>query len=166
MERDTKQDKGTALVPLFHKFLYFHQRQRMEREWRSVFVTSTNTNSHAWIERLAEAEKAEALLRLINEYRVYTQRFAQLPTWDILEFLQKLDNEVNERYNKEVKDAEREKIKEQYFLLTHKKPFLWWSNERILEEMEKFKKNNWWEVSKSHLDVKKSEWKKVLRKQN
>ena len=138
----------------------------MEREWRSVFVTSTNTNSHAWIERLAEAEKAEALLRLINEYRVYTQRFAQLPTWDILEFLQKLDNEVNERYNKEVKDAEREKIKEQYFLLTHKKPFLWWSHERILEEMEKFKKNNWWEVSKSHLDVKKSEWKKVLRKQN
>jgi hypothetical protein len=47
-----------------------------------------------------------------------------MPTWDILEFLQKLDNELNERYNKEVKDAERDKIKEQYFLLTKKKPFL------------------------------------------
>jgi hypothetical protein len=50
--------------------------------------------------------------------------FEYMPTWDILEFLHKLDNEINDRYNKEVKDAERDKIKEQYFLLTHKKPFL------------------------------------------
>ena len=89
-----------------------------------ALVDTTNTNSHAGIERVEEAEKASALLRLVNEYRVYTQRFETLPTWDILEFLQKLDNEINERYNKEVKDAERDKIKEQYFLLTHKKPFL------------------------------------------
>ena len=129
-----------------------------------ALVDTSNQNSHAWIERQQEAEKATALLKLINEYRVYTQRFAQLPTWDILEFLQKLDNEVNERYNKEVKDAERDKIKEQYFLLTHKKPFLWWSNERILEEMEKFKNNNWWEVSKWSLDSKKAKWKKALSK--
>ena len=90
--------------------------------------------------------------------------FEYMPTWDILEFLQKLDNELNERYNKEVKDAERDKIKEQYFLLTKKKPFLWWSNERILEEMEKFKEANSKEVSKNHLDVKKHEWKKILNK--
>ena len=130
----------------------------------TALVDTSNMNNHAWIERQQEAEKATALLKLINEYRVYTQRFAELPTWDILEFLQKLDNEVNERYNKEVKDAERDKIKEQYFLLTHKKPFLWWSNERILEEMEKFKNNNWWEVSKWSLDSKKAKWKKALSK--
>jgi biotin-(acetyl-CoA carboxylase) ligase len=86
--------------------------------------TDNVKNSHASIERQQDAERASALLKIINEYRVYTQRFETLPTWDILEFLQKLDNEVNERYNKEVKDAERDKIKEQYFLLTHKKPFL------------------------------------------
>jgi hypothetical protein len=79
------------------------------------------------------------LLKIINEYRIYTQRFAELPTWDVLEFLQKLDNEVNERYNKEVEDKERNKIREEYFLLTHKKPFGGWSNEKILDEMEKYK---------------------------
>jgi len=122
--------------------------------------TDNVKNSHASIERQQDAERASALLKIINEYRVYTQRFETLPTWDILEFLQKLDNEVNERYNKEVKDAERDKIKEQYFLLTHKKPFLWWSNERILEEMEKFKEKC---VENEDLTSKKSRWKKVLK---
>ena len=130
----------------------------MRTDW---LVDTTNTNSHAGIERVEEAEKASALLRLVNEYRVYTQRFETLPTWDILEFLQKLDNEINERYNKEVKDAERDKIKEQYFLLTHKKPFLWWSNERILEEMEKYKSKD---LSENTLDSKKSKWKTALNK--
>lgn len=116
----------------------------------------TKQNNHAWIKRLEESEKAEALLKIINEYRVYTQRFAELPTWDVLEFLQKLDNEVNERYNKEVEDKERNKIREEYFLLTHKKPFWGWSNERILDEMEKYKEK--WEVT--DLLSKKKRWNK------
>ena len=128
-----------------------------------ALVDTSNKNNHAWIERQQESEKATSLLRLVNEYRVYTQRFEQLPTWDILEFLQKLDNEINERYNKEVKDAERDKIKEQYFLLTHKKPFLWWSNERILEEMDKYKENQTI-LSEHTLDSKKSRWKTALKK--
>lgn len=90
--------------------------------------------------------------------------YEYMPTWDILEFLQKLDNELNERYNKEVKDAERDKIKEQYFLLTKKKPFLWWSNERILEEIERYKANKQNELSDNTLDSKKSRWKTALKK--
>ena len=117
-------------------------------------------SNYKGIKRLEEGEKAEALLKIINEYRLYVQRYAELPTWDILEFLQKLDNEVNDRYNKEVKDAERDKIKEQYFLLTHKKPFLWWSNDRILEEMEKYKAPKE-EIQDNSLRTKKTQWKKI-----
>jgi two-component sensor histidine kinase len=88
-------------------------------------VDTTNIqNNHAGIERIQESEKAQALLKLVVDYRTHVQMYEYMPTWDILEFLQKLDNELNERYNKEVKDAERDKIKEQYFLLTKKKPFL------------------------------------------
>ena len=129
-----------------------------------ALVDISNSNNHAWIQRQQESEKATKLLKLVVDYRTHVQMFEYMPTWDILEFLQKLDNELNERYNKEVKDAERDKIKEQYFLLTKKKPFLWWSNERILEEMEKYKEANSKEVSKNHLDVKKHEWKKILSK--
>ena len=129
-----------------------------------ALVDTSNINNHAWIQRQQESEKATKLLKLVVDYRTHVQMFEYMPTWDILEFLQKLDNEINDRYNKEVKDAERDKIKEQYFLLTKKKPFLWWSNERILEEMEKYKESNSKEVSKNHLDVKKHEWKKILSK--
>lgn len=129
-----------------------------------ALVDTSNINNHAWIQRQENSEKATKLLKLVQDYRTHVQMFEYMPTWDILEFLQKLDNEMNERYNKEVKDAERDKIKEQYFLLTKKKPFLWWSNERILEEMEKYKEANSKEVSKNHLDVKKHEWKKILSK--
>lgn len=124
-------------------------------------LDKSNTNNHAWIERQANSEKAAKLLKLVSDYRTHVQMFEYMPTWDILEFLHKLDNEINERYNKEVKDAERDKIKEQYFLLTHKKPFLWWSNERILEEMEKYKSKD---LSENTLDSKKSKWKTALNK--
>lgn len=130
----------------------------------SELVDISNSNNHAGIKRVEDAEKAEALLKIINEYRVHTTMYESLPTWDVLEFLQKLDDEVNERYNKEVQNAERDKIKEQYFLLTHKKPFGWRTNERLLEEIEKFKANNSKTVAESHLIVKKNEWKNVLRK--
>lgn len=128
-------------------------------------VDTTNIqNNHAGIERIQESEKAQALLKLVVDYRTHVQMYEYMPTWDILEFLQKLDNELNERYNKEVKDAERDKIKEQYFLLTKKKPFLWWSNERILEEIEKYKANKQNELSDNTLDSKKSRWKTALKK--
>ena len=122
-------------------------------------LDKSNQNNHAWIERQQESEKATKLLKLVVDYRTHVQMFEYMPTRDILEFLHKLDNEINERYNKEVKDAERDKIKEQYFLLTHKKPFLWWSNERILEEMEKYKSKD---LSENTLDSKKSKWKTAL----
>lgn len=137
---------GVKKLLTFFYLFYYHKRM----------LDVTKQNNHAWIKRLEESEKAEALLKIINEYRVYTQRFAELPTWDVLEFLQKLDNEVNERYNKEVEDKERNKIREEYFLLTHKKPFWGWSNERILDEMEKYKEK--WEVT--DLLSKKKRWNK------
>ena len=127
-------------------------------------LDKSNQNNHAWIERQQESEKATKLLKLVVDYRTHVQMYEYMPTWDILEFLQKLDNELNERYNKEVKDAERDKIKEQYFLLTKKKPFLWWSNERILEEIERYKDNKQNELSDNTLDSKKSRWKTALKK--
>lgn len=84
----------------------------------------TNKNNHAGIQRREENEKAEALLRVINERRMYVNRFAELPTWDELEWLSKLQREVEDRYSKEVNDSETLRIREEYLLLTHKKPFL------------------------------------------
>ena len=63
-----------------------------------------NKNNHQLIKRAENSEKAESILKMINEYRVYATRFETLPTWDILEYLSRLENEVMEKYNKEVFD--------------------------------------------------------------
>ena len=87
-------------------------------------IDYTNKNNHAGIQRRTENEKAEALLGLVNERRMYVHRFAELPTWDELEWLSKLQREIEDRYNKEVNDAETLRIREEYLKLTNKKPFL------------------------------------------
>jgi hypothetical protein len=87
-------------------------------------IDYTNKNNHAGITRREENDKAEALLKFINERRLYVNRYAELPTWDELEWLSKLQREVEDRYYKEVNDAETLRIREEYLLLTHKKPFL------------------------------------------
>ena len=87
-------------------------------------IDYTNKNNHAGIQRRNENEKAEALLGLVNERRLYVNRFAELPTWDELEWLSKLQREIEDRYNKEVNDAETLRIREEYLKLTNKKPFL------------------------------------------
>jgi hypothetical protein len=87
-------------------------------------IDYTNKNNHAGIQRRTENEKAEALLGLVNERRLYVNRFSQLPTWDELEWLAKLQREIEDRYNKEVNDAETLRIREEYLKLTNKKPFL------------------------------------------
>jgi hypothetical protein len=56
------------------------------------------------VERLEASEKAEAILKVINEYRVYCSRFENLPTWDVLEFLNKLQKELFERYGEDVEN--------------------------------------------------------------
>ena len=125
----------------------------------------TNKNNHAGIQRREENEKAEALLKIINERRMYVNRFAELPTWDELEWLSKLQREVEDRYSKEVNDSETLRIREEYLLLTHKKPFLWWSNEEIIKRMEAWKEEHSVDEVKWHsLDNKKYKWKKALKK--
>ena len=57
-------------------------------------IDYTNKNNHASIQRREENEKAEALLKFINERRLYVNRYAELPTWDELEWLAKLQREV------------------------------------------------------------------------
>ena len=118
----------------------------------------TNKNNHAGIQRRTENEKAEALLGLVNERRLYVNRFSQLPTWDELERLAKLQREIEDRYNKEVNDAETLRIREEYLKLTNKKPFLWWSNEEIIRRMEEIKAN--WQNTEAGLKFKKSQWQK------
>ena len=130
-------------------------------------MDATNTNNHAGIERREASEKAEALLRVINDYRMYCNRFETLPTWDILEFLSKLERELFERYGKEVNNAELDRARNNYFLLTHKKPFMAWGVEELRKRMEEFKaetdKAND-SMSSEYLTVKKSQWKKALKR--
>ena len=122
-------------------------------------IDYTNKNNHAGIQRRNENEKAEALLGLVNERRLYVNRFSQLPTWDELERLAKLQREIEDRYNKEVNDAETLRIREEYLLLTHKKPFLWWSNEEIINRMEKWKEEHQPDEVEWHsLEEKKRKW--------
>ena len=121
-----------------------------------------NKNSHAGIERRSESEKAEALLKLINERRMYVNRYAELPTWDELEWLSRLQKEVEDRYQKEVNDAETLRLREEYLKLTNKKPFLWWSNEEIIRRMDEIKAE--WQNTEAGLKFKKSEWKKAMKK--
>ena len=127
-------------------------------------IDYTNKNNHAGIQRRTENEKAEALLGLVNERRLYVNRFSQLPTWDELEWLAKLQREVEWRYQKEVNDAETLRIREEYLLLTNKKPFLWWSNEEIIKRMEEFKANQDTENTPNGLNYKKVQWKKAMKK--
>lgn len=130
-------------------------------------MDSSNTNNHAGIERREASEKAEALLRVINDYRMYCNRFETLPTWDILEFLSKLERELFERYGKEVNNAELDRARNDYFLLTHKKPFMAWGVEELRKRMEEFKAETDKEnetLDKQYLIVKKSQWKKAMKK--
>lgn len=126
-------------------------------------LDTNNLNNHAGILRQENTEKAEALLRLINEYRVYVNRFSTLPTWDILQRLSKLESEVMERYNKEVFDWERERIKNEYYKITGKKPFLWWTNEEIEQKMKEYMESDA-DIAEDTLKSKKSRWKKAMKK--
>lgn len=126
-------------------------------------LDTNNLNNHAGILRQENTEKAEALLRLINEYRVYVNRFSILPTWDILQRLSKLESEVMERYNKEVFDWERERIKNEYYKITGKKPFLWWTNEEIEQKMKEYMESDA-DIAEDTLKSKKSRWKKAMKK--
>ena len=121
-----------------------------------------NKNNHAMADRMANSEKAEAILKVINEYRMYVQRFETLPTWDILEWLSKLENEVMEKYNKEVFDWERDKLKNEYYYLTGKRPFGAWSNEELQRRIDEFKE--WGKISEETLESKKARWKKAMKK--
>lgn len=126
-------------------------------------LDTNNQNNHAGIERQENSEKAEALLKVINDYRMYVQMYETLPTWDILEFLSKLQNELFERYNKELYDLERDKVKNEYFYLTGKKPFLWWSTDEIRKKIEEFREE-WQPQTEDALKSKKKRWKQAMKK--
>lgn len=121
-----------------------------------------NKNNHAIVNRMANSEKAEAILKVINEYRVYAQWFETLPTWDILQYLSRLENEVMEKYNKEVFDWERDKLKNEYYYLTGKRPFGAWTNEEIQRKIEEYRQ--WGAISEETLESKKARWKKAMQK--
>ena len=125
----------------------------------SNLVDTTNLNNHAWIKRMEASEKAESVLKVINDYRMYTQRFESLPTWDVLEFLSKLQKELFKSYEEELVNSERDRLREEYFLQVGKKPFLWWDADKIREELEKYRSGLDTEF-KTDLRIKKSQWKK------
>lgn len=130
-------------------------------------INKSNINNHAGVERREASEKAEALLRVINEYRVYCNRFESLPTWDILEFLGRLQNELLDRYREEVDNWELDKARNDYFMVVGKKPFMAWSVEEVYKKIEEYKAEM---QEKNKLDehylstVKKNQWKKAIKK--
>ena len=130
-------------------------------------MDKSNTNNHAGVERREASDKVEALLKVINDYRLYCNRFETLPTWDILEFLSKLQKELFDRYEKEVNDWEIDKARNEYFMVVGKKPFMAWSVEEVYKKIEEYKaemkqKNT---LSEGYLStVKKNQWKKQMKK--
>ena len=130
-------------------------------------INKSNINNHAGVERREASEKAEALLRVINEYRVYCNRFETLPTWDILEFLGRLQNELLDRYREEVDNWELDKARNDYFMVVGKKPFMAWSVEEVYKKIDEYKAEM---QEKNKLDehylstVKKNQWKKAIKK--
>lgn len=121
------------------------------------FIDTTNSNNHAGIERREASERAEALLRVINEYRIYCNRFESLPSWDVLEFLNKLQKELFERYGEEVNNGELDKVRNEYFLLVGKKPFMAWGIDELKVRMEEFR-NKPMQISPKTLHSKKTRW--------
>ena len=128
------------------------------------FMDATNTNNHAGIERREASERAEAILKLINEYRVYAHRFESLPTWDVLGFLNKLQDELFERFGRDVNNWELDRARNDYFLLTHKKPFMAWDVEEIRRRMDEWSEEKKGDLSSKTLPSKKTRWKKAMKK--
>ena len=128
------------------------------------FIDLENKNNHAWVERREASERAEAILKLINEYRVYAHRFESLPTWDVLGFLNKLQDELFERFGRDVNNWELDRARNDYFLLTHKKPFMAWDVEEIRRRMDEWSEEKKWDLSSKTLPSKKTRWQKALKK--
>ena len=132
------------------------------------FLDTSNKNNHAGVERREASERAEAILKLINEYRVYAHRFESLPTWDVLGFLNKLQDELFDKFGKDVENGELDKLRNDYFLMAHKKPFMAWGIDELKKRMEELKaetdkKNEG--MSENYLSTyKKSQWKKAMKK--
>ena len=103
------------------------------------FLDTSNKNNHAGVERREASERAEALLKLINEYRVYSHRFESLPTWDILEFLSKLEKELFNRFGGDVENGEIDKLRNEYFMVVGKKPFMAWNADELRKRIEDYK---------------------------
>ena len=130
------------------------------------FLDTSNKNNHAGVERREASERAEALLKLINEYRVYSHRFENLPTWDVLEFLSKLEKELFNRFGGDVENGEIDKLRNEYFMVVGKKPFMAWNADELRKRIEDYKAEM---QEKNKLDghylstVKKNQWKKLKK---
>ena len=124
-------------------------------------LDETNSNNHAGIERREASERAEAILKLINEYRVYVNRFQSLPTWDVLEFLRKIEKELFERFGDDVENWELDKVRNEYFLIVGKKPFMAWWVEELRKRIEEFREKP--QISEKTLHSKKSRWDKMKK---
>lgn len=132
------------------------------------FLDTSNKNNHAGVERREASERAEAILKLINEYRVYAHRFESLPTWDVLGFLNKLQNELFDKFGKDVENGELDRLRNDYFLMAHKKPFMAWGVDELKKKLEGMKAETDKEnegMSENYLSTyKKSQWKKAMKK--
>jgi hypothetical protein len=82
-----------------------------------------------------------------------------LPTWDVLEFLSKLEKELFNRFGGDVENGEIDKLRNEYFLVFGKKPFMAWGVEDLKKRIEQGKLEGGTEISEKTLHSKKSRWK-------
>ena len=83
--------------------------------------------------------------------------------WDVLQFLRKMEKELFERFGEDVENGEVDRVRNEYFLLVGKKPFMAWDIEEIKRRMEEFKEEKQ-SLSSKTLPSKKARWKKALKK--
>jgi hypothetical protein len=88
---------------------------------------------------------------------LYANRFQSLPTWDVLEFLNKLQKELFEQYWGDVENGELDKVRNEYFLIFGKKPFMAWGIDELKRRIDEYKPE--W-ISEKTLHSKKSRWEK------
>ena len=125
-------------------------------------LDSSNNNNHWSIEKKESVEewvrKYKEVIELINRYRDELSMSAVVDTDSVIKFLREIEIEITSENNVILNDSELYRLREEYFVIAKKKPFLWWKKEELETKIEELKEH--WRLWEDYLRVKKSKWKK------
>lgn len=120
----------------------------------------TNKNNHAGIERVEERDKIEAMRKEINAYRLEMNMRQTVPTFMVIEWLCKFEKVLDEQYAKQIAGWELEKLRQDYFLVAKKKPFMAWWIEDLKAKIKELQEQDW--LTDKSIEVKKSNLKETV----